>query len=119
MATEYGPASGVRYIIHRKGTPQFRYDNGKLVAAGEWMRRANPITGQGGGWGPKEFATTYRDPRRVALSPESEWVAVLVNVPAVTDSGAGDNWGTYLGTATASVHTPNVSIDTYSGTVES
>lgn len=119
MGIEYGPASGVRYIIHRKGTPQFRYDNGKLVPAGEWMRRANPITGLGGGWGPKEFATCYRDPRRVALSPDSEWVAVLVNVPAVTDSGAGNNWGTYLGTATASVHTPNVSIDTYSGTVES
>lgn len=119
MATEYGPASGVRYIIHRKGTPQFRNDGGKLVAAGEWWHRANPITGLGGGWGPKEFATPYRDPRRVALSPESEWVAVLVNVPAVTDTGAGDNWGTYLGTATASVHTPNVSIDTYSGTVES
>ena len=108
MGTEYGPASGVRYIIHRKGTPQFRNDNGKLVAAGEWRHR-------NGGWGPKEFATPYRDPRRVALSPDGEWVAILVNVPAVTDTTAGDNWGTHLGTVIASVHTPNVTI----GTVES
>jgi hypothetical protein len=104
MASEYGPASGVRYIIHRKGTPQFRNDNGKLVAAGEWATRR--------GWGPKEFATPYRDPRRVALPDGGEWVAMLVNVPAVTDTTAGDNWGTHLGTVNASIHTPNVTIGT-------
>jgi hypothetical protein len=98
MGIEYGPASGVRYIIHRKGTPQFRNDNGKLVAAGEWWHQCGPMSGQGGQWGPKSLATPYRDPRRVALPDGGEWVRMLVNVPAVTDTGAGDNWGTYLGT---------------------
>jgi hypothetical protein len=97
MATEYGPASGVRYIIHRKGTPQFRNDGGKLVAAGEWWHRSGPLSHDGGGWGCKALATPYRDPRRVTLPDGGEWVAMLVNVPAVTDTAAGDNWGSYLG----------------------
>lgn len=98
MGIEYGPASGVRYIIHRKGTPQFRNDGGKLVAAGEWWHRSGPLSHGGGGWGCKALATPYRDPRRVTLPDGGEWVVMLVNVPAVTDTDAGDNWGTHLGT---------------------
>lgn len=98
MKHEHGPAAGVRYIIHRIGTPQFRNDGGKLVPAGEWWHRGGPLSRTGGAWGDKTTATPYRDYRSVTLPDSGEWVAVLVNVPAVTDTAAGNNWGTYLGT---------------------
>jgi len=98
MKYEHGPANGVRYIIHRIGTAQFRNEYGKLVPAGEWWHRGSPLSGRHGEWGSKATATPYRDYRSVTLPDGGEWVAVLINVPAVTDTGAGGNWGTYLGT---------------------
>jgi hypothetical protein len=98
MKHEHGPAEGVRYIIHRIGTPQFRNTGGTIAPAGEWWHRGSALSRTGGEWGSKESATPYRDYRSVTLPDGGEWVAVLVNVPAVTDTGAGDNWGTYLGT---------------------
>lgn len=84
MNVEHGPAAGIRYIIYRSG--------------GGWWHSSGPLSRIGSGWGSRAAATPYRNYRSVTLPAGGEWVAVLVNVPAVTDTGAGDNWGTILGT---------------------
>jgi len=92
---EHGPAAGIRYIIHRVGMAQFDRD-GNRIGGGFWHSHG-PLSRVRGEWGSRAAATPYRDYRSVTLPNGGEWLAVLVNVPGVTDTGAGDNWGTYLG----------------------
>ena len=68
--------NGVRYLIHRIGTPQFRNDGGKLAPAGEWWQDTRPNCGQ---WGDAATATRYLS-TRASLPDNGEWVETYVAV---------------------------------------
>lgn len=68
--------NGVRYLIHKIGTPQFRNDNGKLAPSGEWWHDTRPKCGA---WGHKDTATIYKTDK-ASLPIGGEWVAVFLNV---------------------------------------
>jgi hypothetical protein len=67
--------NGVRYLIHKIGTPQFRNDGGKLAPAGQWWHD----TALGGYWGDKDTATLQR--HAGSLPDGGQFIAVYVNVP--------------------------------------
>lgn len=75
--------NGVRYVIHKIGTPQFQNKNGQLLPAGEWWHDTRQACGV---WGNKAMATTYRT-TRAALPDGGEWVAVFLNVSVSGDVG--------------------------------
>jgi hypothetical protein len=76
--------NGVRYLIHKIGTPQFRNDNGKLAPSGDYW---HGIIGRGGYWGDKAGATCYALPQDKYLPDGGEWVAVFLNVSVNGDVG--------------------------------
>lgn len=64
--------NGVRYLIHRKGTPQFRNDGGVIAPSGEWWN--------GGEWGGIDDAVAVVRLNGSVLPDGGEWVAVFLNV---------------------------------------
>lgn len=69
--------SGVRYLIHKIGTPRFRNDGGKLAPAGEWWSNS-------GGWSDRNSADLFPSdaPDTLNLPIEGQWIEVLVEVRA-------------------------------------
>ena len=64
--------NGVRYLIHRIGTPRFRNDGGKLAPAGKWWH--------GTGWGDSTNALVIDRLNGSVLPDGGEWVETYVNV---------------------------------------
>jgi len=64
--------NGVRYAIHKIGTPQFRNVNGKLTPSGKWWH--------GTGWGDNTNALLIERLNGSLLPEGGEWVAVFLNV---------------------------------------
>lgn len=78
--------NGVRYVIHKIGTPQFQNKNGQLLPAGEWWH--NTPSGVGS-WGDKPGATlfSFLNTDTPTLPNGGEWVAVFLNVSVGGDVG--------------------------------
>jgi hypothetical protein len=71
--------NGVRYLIHKIGTPQFRNVGGVLAPSGEWWHDTPSGVGS---WGDKPGATlfSFLDTDTPTLPDGGEWVAVFLNV---------------------------------------
>jgi hypothetical protein len=67
--------NGVRYLIHKIGTPQFRNVGGVLAPSGEWWDNSD-------GWVGRHSADIFPSdaPDTLNLPLEGEWVAVFLNV---------------------------------------
>ena len=71
--------NGVRYLIHRIGTPQFRNDGGKLAPAGEWWHDTPSGVGY---WGDKVGAAlfSFLNTDIPSLPAGGEWVEIYTAV---------------------------------------
>jgi hypothetical protein len=69
--------NGVRYLIHRIGTPRLQVRRGGIAPAGDWW-------GNSDGWGDRHSADIFPSdaPDTLNLPIGGEWVAVFVEISA-------------------------------------
>jgi|APGre2960657404_1045060.scaffolds.fasta_scaffold00523_4 hypothetical protein len=69
--------NGVRYLIHRIGTPRLQVRRGGIAPAGEWWNND-------GGWYDRHSADIFPSdaPDTLNLPIDGEWVAVFVEISA-------------------------------------